>query len=288
MRIGIVGNGVVGHATARCLIEHVEDVWVYDIVKERCLRPLDQVLEADLVFICLPTPMKEDGSCDVSYVDDFFDSLGKQSYGYTNFVLRSTVPVGTTRRLSALGFPNLVHSPEFLTARCSVTDAHLPARNIIGLTGGVDIERLPLFQLYKRRFPSVPIHVMFSDASELVKLMQNSFFAVKVAFFNECQSYACKMGIDWNTVLAAVLADGRIAHAHTQVPGPDNKYGFGGACLPKDLSNFISCYNRAGATPLVAEAALQRNIQDRNRPSTVCTEQVIRETLARDMTEDKQ
>ncbi|HYE70415.1 MAG TPA: hypothetical protein VD932_02705 [Aquabacterium sp.] len=261
MKIGVVGGGVVGHATARCFMEHGE-VRVYDVVPERCTHDLDSTLDSDLVFVCLPTPAGEDGVCDTSAIDRFFAGVDGSAFCGRNFVLRSTVPVGTTRDIAARHqIPNIVHSPEFLTARCAVTDAQLPARNIIGMpyaNGAL----VALRSLYKKRFPGVPLHVVTSDESEAVKLMQNSFFAVKIATFNEFYEFAQKRGLNWERVLSAVLADGRIAHSHTIVPGPDGLRGYGGACLPKDIANLAHCI---GEDATILRAAIERNKRDRER-----------------------
>lgn len=270
MRIGVIGGGVVGRATARTFLEYVEEVRVYDLLKERRTHERAETVQSDIVFVCLPTPCSQDGSLDTSYVDDFFAKLHPTEERPRNFVLRSTVPIGTTRKLAEqYRLPNLVHSPEFLTARCAVTDAHLPARNIVGdstsTTWNAGQSRHPVADLYRRRFPGVPVLTMESDESEAVKLIQNSFFAVKVSFFNEANALCSVLGLDWECVLNATLADGRIAHSHTKVPGPDRKYGFGGSCLPKDLSEFVRCVRKAGMQPFVSQAALTRNLLDRER-----------------------
>lgn len=247
MKLGVVGGGVVGRATARAFIEHVDEVRVWDIVKERCSTPsILHTLESDLIFVCLPTPQKKDSlECDTSIVEGFFAVLAECNL-HRNYVLRSTVPIGTTKRLSkTYNLPNLVHSPEFLTARCSVTDAHLPSRNIVGYNylpepdGRACGCQAVLGNLYLSRFPAVPIHYMTSDESEAVKLFQNGFFATKIAYWNEVNALATKLGLDWDRVMEGILSDGRIAHSHTQVPGPDGKYGFGGSCLPKDVANLL-------------------------------------------------
>lgn len=251
MRIGIIGGGVVGQATARSYIEHVEEVRVYDVIKEKSTHTLQDVLQCDIIFVCLPTPQKKDSlECDTSYLEEFFDlKLGsanrEEVARQRNFVLRSTVPIGTTKRLrEKYELTNLVHSPEFLTARCAVTDAQLPARNIIGVPDWTSYSKenpchWNLLQLYTDRFPHVPIYYMTSDESEAVKLFQNSFFAVKITFFNEINQLASKLELDWNTVLKGMLSDGRIHPSHTQVPGQDGWYGYGGTCLPKDLANLV-------------------------------------------------
>lgn len=268
MKLGIVGGGTVGRATARCFMEHHE-VRVHDVDPNRATHKLHEVLDCDLVFVCLPTPQKAGSlECDTSYIDSFFALLriGADVQATKNFVLRSTVPIGTTNRLrERYRMPNLVHSPEFLTARCSVTDAQVPARNIIGVPNwpimAEDSNRCypVLYNLYNHRFPGIKTFDMTSDESEAVKLFLNGFFAVKVAYFNEVRCLADKLGLDWDRVIEGMMSDGRIAHSHTKVPGPDGKRGFGGACLPKDLASLVQCMMDAKTPALVASNALLSN-----------------------------
>lgn len=266
MKIGIVGNGVVGHATARCFMEHA-DVRVNDLRREKSTHSITEVLECDLVFVCLPSPMKEDKSgCNTHAIEAFFSDC-YINYHDVNFVLKSTVPIGFTRRMAEkYQMKNLVHSPEFLTARCAVTDAQLPTRNIIGDTSWGYLSKcaIQLSELYQKRFPGVPLYHMVSEESEAVKLIQNSFFATKIAFWNEMHSLCTKLALRWNEVLQGVLSDGRIAHSHTQVPGPDGKLGFGGSCLPKDLNNLIQCFHdNLVVFPYILETVQVRNGLDR-------------------------
>lgn len=281
IRIGVIGNGTVGQATARSYLEHVAEVRCFDTVKERCTHGhsnvgMGKVLACDIIFICLPTPQKANSlECDTSIVEAFFRDLKGPDHDYTakNLVLRSTVPIGTTRRLAEkYRLPNLVHSPEFLTARCATVDAQMPTRNIVGIprreiTGLTDGAEA-LWNLYAARFPGIPILRVTSNESEAVKLFQNGFFAVKVAYWNEVYCLAEKLGLDWETVRNAILADGRIHHSHTQVPGPDGKFGFGGACLPKDLSSLLWQSIECGTvqdTRSLLSAAHFRNLKDRQR-----------------------
>lgn len=265
--LGIIGGGVVGSATARCFMEWC-DVRVYDVMKDRATHSLDDTLASDLVMISLPTPQSKDGlHSDLSYIEGFFADLAVKSKE-GRFVLRSTVPIGTTKRLREKYGLDICHSPEFLTARCAITDSQLPARNIIG---GCELGTMKgttaslLHMLYSLRFKGVPIHVMTSCESEAVKLFLNSFFAVKVAYFNEAQSLAAKLRLDWQVVMAGIMSDGRIAQSHTQVPGPDGKYGFGGACLPKDIANLSDCFNKAGIPHFIINSTMSRNVLDRDR-----------------------
>lgn len=271
MRIGIVGGGVVGRSTARAFLEHCDEVRVHDVIISRKTHSLIETVDCDLVFVCLPTPQRKDSlQCDTSFIELWAVTV-KHLQPHANYVLRSTVPVGFTRQVrEKYGLSNLVHSPEFLTSRCAATDAQTPARNIIGVPSSeaygsrTSLTIMPphencarqLYELYVCRFPGVQVLTMTSDESETVKLATNSYFALKVAFFNEVYTFCQKMGLDFETVRAGMLSDGRIAHAHTQVPGPDGKLGFGGACLPKDLANFIHCMDHAGSDHLVCASAL--------------------------------
>jgi UDPglucose 6-dehydrogenase len=271
--IGVVGNGTVGGATARVWMEHAE-VRVYDTVKQKRTHHLKDVLDADVVFVCLPTPKYTDGGydCDTTAILDFFREL-PDVYRTRSYALRSTVPIGFTRQCrDQFNLRNLVHNPEFLTARCAAVDAQTPTRNIIG---GEMVDGYDVAALYRRRFPGVPTMVVRPESSELIKLGQNAFFATKVAFFNELNTLAVAAGADWSEVIAGILADGRISHSHTSVPGPDRKYGFGGECLPKDLASLIACLDKFGVRRDVASGVYSRNEADRLRTSNLAGRTVV-------------
>lgn len=279
MSIGVVGAGVIGSATARAYAQHVKTVRVYDIDERKCTHPLALVLASDIVFVCLPTPQKKDSlELDTSAIDRFFYDMAGQN---TNFVLKSTAPIGFTRRMAeTYNLKNLVHSPEFLTARCANLDAQIPPVNIIGylgwnFAGGFDAELYikeherecisTLGKLYAERFPGIPTHFVRSDESEAIKLFVNGFYAVKVAYWNEVRTLADAKGLSWEKVINGVLAAGMIHPAHTQVPGPDGMYGFGGSCLPKDLGCIVSALKEIDLLHFVTNAALARNQWDRVR-----------------------
>lgn len=276
MKLGIIGGGVVGRSMTRAFVEHVDEVRVYDVKPERRTHAdVFQVLGCDVVMICLPTPQREGSlACNTDYVEEFL-SLAASFHGKTSLVLRSTVPVGfTCAMVQKYGFRDLVHSPEYLTARCALTDAQCPSRMVVGLPKHYAmIENCSYNQvgtmvrnLYRKRWPHVPLIVTDSETSEFAKLMQNSFFATKVAFFNEMYQSAWEMKVDWETALGIVLSDGRIHPSHTNVPGPDGKLGFGGTCLPKDLASTVQQMHQLKVPgPYVTLAALERNKYDRQQ-----------------------
>lgn len=263
MKIGIVGNGVVGNATRLAWTGHCDEVRVYDSNPLRTRNSLESVLECDFVFVCLPTPQKSNGKgIDTGALSNFFASAPR----FPNYVVKSTVPVGYTRRLANL-CPNVVHSPEFLTERTAERDAANPQLSVIGVPNwtGETIYH-PLARLYWDRFPDATWSLMSSNESEAMKLVMNSWFAVKVAFWNEARTMCDAMGLNYQEIRDAIVDEGRVNILHTLVPGPDGKFGFGGACLPKDLSELIRQMDALDLQPGVARAAYDRNeLLDRPR-----------------------
>lgn len=246
MKIGIFGGGFVGHAIARGWMEHA-DVLVHDIVPERSTATWEDTAACDLVFLCLPTvAANTETGYDMGPLDRWFERRATMPPRDSQIVvIKSTVPVGYTRQQYLKysdSVPRLLHNPEFLTARCAVADYMTPAQQVIGcpclddwLNAAKDLQ-----SMYADRWPGIKVHVADSDTTELAKLSLNSFFAAKVAFFNAVRNIASAVGADFSTIRQIMLADGRVAAAHTAVPGPDGKPGFGGACLPKDLGALIA------------------------------------------------
>ena len=260
--IGIVGSGFVGRAIANGFKLYCS-VKTYDIDPLRATHSLESTLDSDVVFVCLPTPMTypEGGECDLSIIQGFFEScilmpLAKVS-AHPIFVIKSTVPVGTVDKLSN-DFPNLkiVHSPEFLTARTACIDFVTPSRNIVG--GCIELTAR-VAKLYRERFPGVACLEMAAKESEMVKYAMNAFFAVKVTFFNELRLLADAEGVDWTSLMAGILSDGRISHMHTDVPGHDGQRGYGGACFAKDINAFIRTMESHGIDPKLLKASWDQN-----------------------------
>ena len=241
--VGIIGNGFVGNAVYQNVRDKVETK-IYDVDKNRSLNTFEEVLEQEYIFVCVPTPMKVDGSCDLSILEKLFedisekneDPLGKER----TFIIKSTVPIGTTKKLVEK-YPLLwiVHNPEFLTARNAVSDLAEADRTVIGgdplLTGRV--AKLYWGYVYWGQEPN--IIQTTSDESEAIKYFSNTFLAYKVAYFNKVYDVCEKLGMDYKNLRKGITTDPRIGESHTQVPGIDNDRGFGGTCFPKDLNSLI-------------------------------------------------
>lgn len=273
--LGVIGGGVLGRAIARGFMEHAT-INVYDTLRERATHSLAEAAQCDIVMIALPTPANPDGTCNTLHIEDFLNTAKHEGWWTPEscYCIRSTVPIGFTQAQAAkqeFRLP-ILHSPEFLTARCSIVDFQTPARNIIGEPKWAHADEakhnpirtamwcsatLNLYELYSRRFPGVHIHRMPSNASELVKLACNTFFASKVTLFNLFAEIAKAAGVEWEDVRGGILSDGRIAHAHTLVAEPP--IGFGGTCLPKDAADLYHC-----ATAIGVDAGIIREVLDRN------------------------
>ncbi len=268
MKLGIIGNGFVGNAIAHAFIPYME-VKIYDKSPDRKINELDEVVnDSDVVFISVPTPMREDGTIDLSIVESVFNDIDRVSTNEgTVFVLKSTVVPGTTRELKAK-YPRLriVFNPEFLTERHARFDFLNQSRIVLGterefddFTTNRDIDAVKA--LYKARFQSNNFIVCNYETAEMIKYFNNLFFAVKVSFMNEMKTVSEKLGtINWDKALRGFLSDGRVGDSHTLVPGPDGKKGFGGSCFPKDINAFITFANTNNIKLPVIEGAWQTNL----------------------------
>lgn len=239
--VGIIGNGFVGNA----IYENFKDrapTKVFDVYPEKCLNTYAEVISSDIIFVCLPTPMLSDGRCDVSYVEQFFNSVPQETYGL--FVLKSTVPIGTTESISKKRADlRIVHNPEFLTAVNAKDDFLNTDRNVIG---GEWEDCNELYKFFEELFPewkNVSTYFTTTNESETIKYYSNSFLALKIAYFNNVYELCKKFDSNYEIVRRAITQDHRIGEYHTQVPGPDGKLGFGGYCFPKDINALIHTLN---------------------------------------------
>ena len=255
MKIGIIGNGFVGNAIYQNFKDKVE-CKVYDVRIHRCYDSMEDVVKCDIVFVCLPTPMMENGECDLSYVMEFFRNV-KTNNANTLFVIKSTVPIGTTNKVRQMRQDlRVVHNPEFLTAVNAAEDFKNADRHIIG---GKQNLCMILRDFYKEYFPNTPIQVVTSNESETIKYFANSFLAAKVSFFNNLYEICQKFEMDFDSVKNGVCTDDRIGFAHTKVPGPDGLMGFGGYCFPKDINALINTLKENDIDASLFEAAWKYN-----------------------------
>ena len=267
MKIGIVGNGFVGSSVAfgfspQCGCDGA-DVKIYDKDESKSTHSLSETLESDFIFVSVPTPSNSDGSINLDIVYECFSEMSMLNKRKDNVILlRSTVTPGTTRKLQ-IGFHNLniVFNPEFLTERSAKFDFINQSRFILGGNES-DVDKVA--KLYSDRFGnSTPVIKTNYETAEMIKYMNNCYFATKVSFMNEMYQIADTNGVDWEQAVDGFIRDGRIGHSHLAVPGPDGKFGFGGSCFPKDIQALINFAKKSGISPNVLKGAWETNLEVR-------------------------
>ena len=243
MKIGIIGQGYVGTAIKVGFEPHytVETYDKYDGWKTT-IQLTDLVETCQVIFVCVPTPMNKDGSCHTDIVESVVKEIDEWVSRYHKdinpiVVIKSTVSPGTTDRLNKkYDGVNVIFNPEFLTEMNFLEDFKNQTRIILG---GTRKGTNKLRQVYSKVFPSATIVKTGSKTAEMVKYFVNSFLATKVSFANEMKVICDEIGIDYDKVVEYSTYDERLGKSHWAVPGPDGDLGFGGHCLPKDVSAIV-------------------------------------------------
>ena len=255
MNIGIIGQGFVGNAIFQ-KFRNFYNVLTFDIVKKKCNSNFSDVASCKYIFICLPTPMKTDGSCDISLVENMIKRLSVVNKS-DGFVLKSTVPPGTTDYFNnKYSNIKIVFNPEFLTERNAVEDYENQKRIILG---GPRPLTSDLKQIFTKVFPQANIIKTGSGHAEMVKYLTNCFLATKVSFANEIYKLCEKLNLDYDKVIEYALFDDRLGKSHWNVPGHDGDFGFGGHCFPKDLNAILELSKKLESPNNILKAALKTN-----------------------------
>jgi UDPglucose 6-dehydrogenase len=277
-RVGVVGAGYVGLTTAVCLAETEHDTICVDVDRDkvarlnrgstmldepglpfllaRGLRSKDlrfscdyaELTDRDVVFVCVPTPSAADGSTDLSAVDAAVDGLAAVLRAGSVIAVKSTVPVGTTRRcderLRGTGI-SFVANPEFLREGYATYDFRHPDRIIVG----ADDDDAATMVAELCGSAGAPTFRMSPESAEVAKYASNAFLAVKISYANSLARLCAQVGAHVDDVTRCMGADVRIG-GHFLQPGP----GWGGSCLPKDTASLLHT-GRANGVELAEVAA---------------------------------
>lgn len=255
-KVGVLGNGFVGESQAFAF-SPTTDLRIYDVDPLKATHTKEEVDECDFIFVCVPTPMYKDGSQDLSYIEKVFE----QAVEGPIYIIKSTVLPGTTKELSEKYTKiNIVFSPEFLTERTAKLDMLTQARIIFG---GPRQHTRKVRDLFEQRFMNRNIIETDSTTAELIKYMNNTFFATKVSIMNEFKRLSDAIGTDWETALYGFASDGRIGDSHLHVPGPDGRHGYGGTCFPKDVNAIIKFGDKYNAPMNTIAAGWKTNLEVR-------------------------
>ena len=275
MKIAVVGTGYVGLVTGACFAETGNDVICVDIDANKVARlkngevPIyepgldviferntkqgrlsfttnleEAIKEASIIFLALPTPPGADGSADLSFILSVASDLSNLIVGYKVIVDKSTVPVGTAEKVSAIleqklskDLFDVVSNPEFLREGVAVDDFLKPDRVVIG-TSSTKAQKL-MRQLYE---PFVrqgnPIFFMDVRSAEMTKYAANAYLATRISFMNEISNLCEILGADVDMVRKGMGSDSRIGKRFL-FPG----VGYGGSCFPKDVQALAKTAN---------------------------------------------
>jgi nucleotide sugar dehydrogenase len=265
MKLGLIGVGIVGNAFYEGM-KHAFDIVRYD--KNRTdlsdVTSVASVVEATdgPIFICVPTPMNPDGSCNTGIVEEVVQ-IGVPKGSNRIIVIKSTVPPGTTdflqKKLKGFNL-SFVFNPEFLTEANPVQDFKNQDRIFIG--GSPEATQI-VADIYSIAYPGVLQIQSNATTAEMVKYVGNCFLATKVSFANEIYQICEKLGIDYNAVISMATLDKRLGPGHWKVPGPDGHFGFGLTCFPKDINALIAVAKSCGVTPTMLQAAWDKNLEVR-------------------------
>lgn len=251
-KIGIIGVGMVGTPLKRWFEEERgyhrgQELFLYDIDQRKGY--FDDINQADIIFISVPSPRAPDGSCNLVAVESAFAKV----QGGKIIVLKSTVPPGTTESFQKK-YPNhkIIFNPEFLTEKKAWEDFLKPDRQIVGFTAqSIDASHAVLSILPRAPFMSPwggntyrPTKITATEA-EMIKYGGNVHFARKINFANTMAILAAKHGVDYENVRLGMAADFRIGDSHLDVNHGGYR-GFGGFCFPKDLDALTAHLDAVG------------------------------------------
>ncbi len=295
MNIGVIGTGYVGLVTGTGLAETGNNVLCVDIDEEKVRKmqegiiPIyepglevlfernikegrlkfttnlaDAVEHAEVIFLALPTPPKEDGSADLQYVLGVAEDIAKLMKEYKIIVTKSTVPVGTGEKIkevisSITDVPfDVVSNPEFLREGSAVQDFMKPDRVVVGVES--ERAREVMERLYKPFVRSGnPIVFMDIKSSEMTKYAANSFLATKISFMNEIARLAERVGADVDKIRLGIGLDERIGKRFLFAG-----IGYGGSCFPKDVSALYKTALQYGYDFKILKAVMDVNESQRD------------------------
>lgn len=313
--ISVIGTGYVGLVSGACLADIGNSVICADIDtnKINLLRAgimpiyelgLEELVErnveierliftdnvaqaitmADIIFIAVGTPMGDDGSADLSYINDVIKMIAENITSHKIIVTKSTVPVGTGKKIREklqheYGIDpqlfSIVSNPEFLREGLAVNDFLYPDRLVIGTDS--DNALIDLCQIYEPLISGGTPYVLTDvQTAEMIKYASNAFLSVKISYINEIANLCDATDADVKTVAYAMGLDHRISPAFLN-PGP----GFGGSCFPKDSQAIVHIAHQHNLPFHTVQAALNANAIQQTKPV-----EKLQSLIARELHED--
>jgi len=254
MRITIAGYGSIGHYV-ESVFSRRHEIGLYD--PPLGLGSRADLVDTDFVLICVPTQPREDGSCDTSIVEDVVRLADPR----VAVVCESTVAVGTTERLIRSTGKPLVFVPEYAGEEASHPFREAQSRRFF-IYGGYDPAASRVRDLYAGVYSGEANHfIVPPTTAEMVKYMENSFLAMKVAFCNEFFDLCQGFGVDYEQARGLWLQDWRIGESHT-LATPER--GYDGKCQPKDVAAICATGHETSIPMEIMEAVQHANLRHRS------------------------
>ena len=257
MTLGVIGIGYVGKAIINAFQDKYS-IATFDLKFPSTHQSIEDVCKlAETIFLCLPTPMREDGACETGIVENVIKKIDNLNLNNL-LIIKSTIPPGTTKRLAET-FTNvrIVFSPEFLTEANYLNDFKETNRIILG--GSLE-DTQTAQRIFSFSYPDKTYILTDSTTAEMVKYVANTFLATKVIFANEIFDICVKSGLEFDKVIQYATLDSRLGLTHWSVPGPDGKRGFGGSCFPKDLNGIIQYCKHLNVDSRLLESVWEKNL----------------------------
>jgi len=256
-RVAIIGStGYVGKAYAKIF----PDAYLYS----RKIGTKEEVNKCDLAIICLPTPMKEDNSCDTSIVEEAVKWIETPL-----ILIKSTIPPGTTKRLKEAYNKRICHSAEYVGEGGYYIPFWLyphptePQHHSFVILGGDPEDRERILDIFYPILGATKTYYQVDETtSELIKYMENSAIASKVTLCNEFYNIAQAFGVSYSQVREGFVLDERQGKMFTVVY--KNRRGWDGKCIPKDLNAIVEASKKAGYVPKFLEDLIANNKRIRN------------------------
>ena len=257
-KIAIIGYGFVGTAVEFGFRNKTNDIMIVDPYKG--YHSIDDMISfnPEFVFICVPTPMNDDGSINKNIITSVVDQLTTIN---ATVIVKSTITPDVIEEICCAD--RFVYNPEFLTERNALEDFLRPDFHVLG--GDLHhIQKVRDLYTYNSNCNPAPFHYMTPVEASLVKYGINSFLAMKVVWFNQWKELTESLDARYNVVSRSIGEDDRIGHSHTKVPGPDRKKGFGGSCFPKDTAAIAAFSKLNGVYLSVLEEVISANSRYRS------------------------
>jgi len=252
MKVAIIGGtGYVGKAYAKLF----PDAYLYS----RSVGTKEEVNKCELAIICLPTPMREDGSCDTSIVEEAVGWLETPL-----ILIKSTIPPGTTKRLKEASGKRICHSPEYVGEGGYYVPFWLfphptePQHHSFMIIGGASEDREEIMDIFYPVLGATKTYYQVDETtSELIKYMENCAIAAKVTLCNEFYNIAQAFGVSYSQLREGFVLDERQGKMFTVVY--KNRRGYDGKCIPKDVNGIINASKKAGYKPFFLEELEKSN-----------------------------